>query len=48
MDKEKKTASEMLSDAPKYYITPEMRPYCPDEKKFQNEYSLCTCMSKVK
>ena len=29
-----KKFSEMFDDAPKYYSTPELRPYCPDEKKF--------------
>jgi phosphomannomutase/phosphoglucomutase len=29
-----KTVSQMLADAPKYHSTPELRPYCPDERKF--------------
>jgi len=29
-----KTFEELLVDIPKYYSTPELRPYCPDERKF--------------
>jgi len=30
-----KKFSELFLDAPKYYATPELRPYCPDDKKFE-------------
>lgn len=29
------TMSELLKDAPSYFATPELRPYCPDNRKFQ-------------
>lgn len=31
----KKSLSECLADAPQYYSTPEIRPYCSDKTKFQ-------------
>ncbi len=34
MDKSNKKLSELFLDVPKYYSTPEMRLYCPDEYKF--------------
>jgi len=35
LSKSDKTISEMLSDIPKYFSTPEIRVDCPDEKKFE-------------
>lgn len=35
LSKSDKTISEMLSDVPKYFSTPEIRVDCPDEKKFE-------------
>jgi len=34
ISEQNKTISELLSDAPKYYSSPEIRVKCPDEKKF--------------
>jgi phosphomannomutase/phosphoglucomutase len=35
LSKTDKKLSELLADAPKYYSTPELRLYCPDEEKFE-------------
>ncbi|MFH0853995.1 MAG: phosphomannomutase/phosphoglucomutase [bacterium] len=35
MSKSGNKLSQLLKDAPKYFATDEIRPYCPDEKKFE-------------
>jgi phosphomannomutase / phosphoglucomutase len=35
LDNTDKTFVELFDDVPKYYATPELRPYCSDEKKFE-------------
>ncbi len=35
-----KTFSQMFADTPKYYSTPELRPFCPDDKKFDITTSI--------
>lgn len=35
LDNTDKKFAELFEDVPKYFITPELRPYCPDDKKFE-------------